>query len=411
MNNSPKFRLFSFHPTKLLEERIEVEKKFSNVEEGILKIRIGDNLPRLLDKIRKVEMKNIHKLINTFRKMDVMMLIYEYPFSNESHETRLKINEILMNKYTALVGITAWNLFQQDIHDSYLMNLLKRSYDKEKETFLNIDSSFLEPMGKAIEDKDGIINGLVKYLVTTRYPFKEVLAKWKVKKGSVLEEQLISAMLYKGLFSDFILKRDGTENIAEILNQYPMNEYKKLIKIYLEARNRDKFNIILLNQAIRRLQDPRVRKDDWTFLSAKAIKEVEKWLLEDKLKKFFENDSNNKRFDYWKRYIDYMEDVTPLKIPPVAFIYFKNFVVVEFGNIGNAAYFYHKDAFKEIILPRTKSQAFIYTSSVQRKESILKEPEVIYKGKKLFITKMSHSGNWQNRFDNEMRNLLIKFNE
>ncbi|QIZ08472.1 hypothetical protein HFZ78_18610 [Priestia megaterium] len=411
MNSSPKFRLFSFHPSKLLEERIEVEKKFSNVEEGILKIRIGDNLPRILDKIRKVEMKNLSKLIITLKKMEVLMLIYEYPFSNETHETRLKINEILMSRYTTLVGTTAWNLFQQDINDSYLMNLLKGSYSKEKDTFLNIDTNFLQAMGSAMVDKEGIINGLVKYLVTTKHSFKEVLAKWKVKKGSVLEEQLISAMLFKGLFSDFILKRDGTENIAEILNQYPMNEYKKLIKIYLEARNRDKFNIILLNQAIRRLQDPRVRKDDWMFLSEKALKEVEKWLLGNKLKKFFENDSNSKRFDYWKRYIDYMEDVTPLKVPLVAFIYFKHFVIVEFGNIGNAAYFYHKGGFEEIILQRTSSPEFRNTRSVSKKESLLKEQERFYKGKKLFITKMSHSVNWQSRFDDEMRDLLISFNE
>jgi hypothetical protein len=411
MSNSPKFHLFSFHPSKLLEERIDVEKKFSNLEESVVKIRSRMNLPKLLEKIRKVHMKDLSIFIETLSRMDIMLLIYEYPFREESHETKMKINEILTSKYISLVGTTAWNIFQHDINDSYLNNLIKRSYEKEKDTFLNIDNNFLEPMGRAIQDKDGIINGLVKYLVTTKHMFREVLSRWKIKKGSVLEGKLISNMLIKGLFSDFIVKRDGAENIAAILQQYPMEEYKKLIKIYIEARNRDGFNVVLMNQAIKRLLDPRERLDDWTFLSEAALAEVKKWLIGNKLKRFFENDSNSKRFDYWKRYIDYMEEVTPLKVPLVAFIYFKNFVVVEFGNIGNAAYFYHKDGFEEIILQRTHSSDFRNTRSIQKKESLLKEPESYYKGKKLFITKMAHSGNWQYRFDSEMRNLLIRFNE
>jgi hypothetical protein len=409
MNNSPKFRLFSFHPTKLLEERINVEKKFSNVEEGIIKNRSRMNLPKLLNKIRNIPMEDLVKFIETLKRMDFMLLIYEYPFSKESHDTRLKINEILTSKYTPFVGITAWNLFQQDINDPYLISLIKSSYYKEKDSFLNIETLFLTPMGKALEDQAGIIEGLSNYLVQTKFQFKEVLAKWKIKRGSILEKRLVSRMLYKGLFKDYILKRDGAENIAEILHQYPMDEYKKIIKIYIEARNRNQFSTILLNQAIRRLHDPWERVEDWGFLTESALSEVKKWLLNNKLKKFFENDSNSKRFDYWKKYIDYMEDVTLMKSPLVAFIYFKNFVVVEFGNIG-AAYFYHSEGFKKVILPRTIID-FKNTRSVARKESMLKEMAYTYRNIKLFITKLHHSGNWPHRFDYEIRDIFLKFNE
>ena len=70
--------------------------------------------------------------------MDTLLLIYEYPFPEETDETKRKINEILNQEYTSLVGKTAWMLFQQDVKDSYLLHLIKKSYWREKDTFLQI---------------------------------------------------------------------------------------------------------------------------------------------------------------------------------------------------------------------------------------------------------------------------------
>ena len=65
------------------------------------------NLPKLLEKIRKARYEQLHELIETLTRMDTLLLIYEYPFPEETDETKRQINEILHQKYTSLVGNTA----------------------------------------------------------------------------------------------------------------------------------------------------------------------------------------------------------------------------------------------------------------------------------------------------------------
>ena len=251
-----------------------------------------------------------------------------------------KLMKFYIGNYTSLVGKTAWMLFQQDIRVPYLQDLIKKSYWREKDTFLQIDEEFLQPMGKAFNQSGDLVHELAEVARKSKHRIKVTLTKWKVKQDSVLEESLVFQMLKKGISDDFIINRDGIGEITNFLKRYFTDYYKALMKFYIEARNRKDFHHTIMQEAIHRLYDPNERIDDWTFLSEKGLEQVKRWLMANELKKFFDNDANSKRFDYWKRYIDYMENVIPLKSPLVAVIYFKNFVVVEFGNIG-AAYFYH----------------------------------------------------------------------
>ncbi len=406
MNNSPRFYLFSYIPKKLIDERVSVQTKFSDAEKSVMKKRSKMNLPKLLEKIRKASYEQLHELIETLTRMDTLLLIYEYPFPEETDETKRKINEILHQKYTSLVGKTVWMLFQQDVKDPYLQDLIKKSYLREKDSFLQIDEEFLQPMSKAFNQSSDLVHELAEVLRQSKHRFKMTLTKWKVKQDSVLEERLVYHMLEKGIRDNLILKRDGIAEITNIMKRYMMNDYKTLMKLYIEARDYKDFHQTIMQEAIHRLYDPNERIDDWTFLSEKGLDQVKRWLMFNELKKFFDNDSNSKRFDYWKRYFDYMENVIPLKTPLVAFIYFENFVVVEFGKIG-AAYIYYKEGFEKYILTQLKNSFFKYAGE-SKKESLLKRTESFIGNDKLFIDKYHHQGNWQERFDKRMSRLLIE---
>lgn len=410
MTNSPRFYFFSYTPKKLIEERVSVQTNFSDAEKSVMKKRSKMNLPKLLEKIRQASYEQLHELIGTLTRIDILLLIYEYPFPEETAETKQKINEILNQKYTPLVGKTVWMLFQQEVKDYYLQDLIKKAYWREKDTFLQIEDEFLQPMGKAFSQSGDLIYGLADELCKSKHQTKRILMKWKVKEGSVLEERLVYHMLEEGIGNDFIFKRDGTEEIINIMNRYSMNDYKTLMKLYIEARNHKEFHHTIMQEAINRLHNPNERMDDWIFLSEKGLEQVKRWLMANELKKFFDNDTNSKRFDYWKRYIDYMEKVIPLKFPLVAFIYFKNFVVVEFGNMG-AAYFYHREGFEKFIYPLINNYRFTNSRSASTREGMLKDTNPQSGEIGLFITKLSHipSNGWQRKFDREMIQLLQKY--
>ena len=220
MNNSPRFYLFSYIPKKLIDERVSVQTKFSDAEKSVMKKRSKMNLPKLLEKIRKASYEQLHELIETLTRMDTLLLIYEYPFPEETDETKRKINEILNQKYTSLVGKTAWMLFQQDVKDPYLQDLIKKSYWREKDSFLQIDEEFLQLMGHAFNQSGDLVHSLAEMLRQSKHRFKMTLTKWKVKQDSVLEERLVYHMLEKGIRDDLILKRDGIAEITNIMKRY-----------------------------------------------------------------------------------------------------------------------------------------------------------------------------------------------
>jgi hypothetical protein len=412
MKNSNYFHHFSFIPMKLAEERTKVEKQFKDIDKDIALNRRHTQLPKLLEKIRATKHEKIHELAESLTKMDIRLLVYEYPYPNENKETRHKINRILTTRYTIEVGRTAWDLFQQDISDEFLQDLIRASYSKEMETFLGIKEALLVPLQRAINISNNIIDGLVQYLLKSKLKSESILAEWKVKKGSVLEEALIKKMLNDGLHDDFIIARDGEEFISKSLEVFSLDDYKMLLKVYIEARGFEDFHPSILHQATKfRLGNPREREEEWSFLTEEALLQVKRWVIQKNLIEIFASDGDNKRFNYWKRFIKYMDDVELVKDPKVAFIYFREFVVVEFGNIG-AAYFYHKDGFKKFISPVKNSYRFKNLKSTSAREEMLKERIPEKQGTKLFMNKLDHRGQiWMRRFDEQMQRYLNSVNE
>jgi hypothetical protein len=411
MQNSKLFFHFNFTPKKLSEERAKIEKQFKDIDKDIAISRSHTLLPKLLERIRVTSLDKIDKLVATLSKIDIRLLIYEYPYPNEKEETRNKINKILTTKYTSIVGRTAWELFQHDITDLFLQDLIRDSYMNEPETFLGIKEDLLIPVQKAMKSSGSIIDGLVPYLLKSNLMVKKILDGWKVKGESVLEHALLKKMFLEGLHDNFIISRDGEEFVSRILEKFTMDDYKKVLKIYLENRSFEKFHTSILNDAIKlRFGDPRKNEDAWNFLSSEALTQVKRWVIRQNLEEIFASDPDNKRFNYWKRFIRYMDDVELLKDPKVAFIYFNKFVVVEYGNIG-AAYFYHKEGFEKFILPIKDSPEF-RRKSTNVKESMFKDRSSEKNGIKLFINKLAHLGvMWTRRFDEQMQKYLSSVDE
>ncbi len=401
------FYLFSFKPQLLTDERIRVERKFKNKAVDIIKRRGKMLLPKLLELIRITPIEKIEELAQSLKKMEVLLLIYDdYPFPNENQETVLKINRILTSRYSIEVGKTAWTIFQHQFEELLLQDLLRRVYQVDRFGFLLLDDRVQERMEHAIYHKGGMVQGLTSMVLSMDMKTKDIFDTLKVEGESKLEATLMKSILEQGLATDQLINRDGTEFIVRLLDKYPMEEYKHLIKIYLEARKYKQFHANLIQQAVERLRDPRERMIDWEFLSDAALEEVKRWLIQKKLQIIFKDDQDNKRLNYWKRFIDYMQDVELIQDPMIAFIYFDKFVVVEYGRIG-AAYFYHREGFDQIIYPISTSYSFKNSRSRTNKEAMLKIPERTRKGIPLYIDKLGHHGrNWTGKFDNYMRHYL-----
>lgn len=410
MDNNTYIFNFTFTPKKLSEARKTVQKRYEDIDMLTASQVSGLRLPKLLELIRQTPEEGIEKLAQQLRKTDIMVLLYQYPHFAESNDTQKKINLVISNRYSPTIGSYVWGVFQHDYQNIYVQDLLRRLFAIDQFGFLHVNNEAVtKGFITALTSKDGIAPSMVQMFTTGKTKTEQLLKTIKIKSESLLEDFLLFRMLQNGLFKDEILRRDSEGFICQLLERYPIHQYQELIKAYLEARNHEQFHPKLLEQAIKRLHDPRERMADWGFLSEFAINEVNRWLLEIELKKFFEGDTN-RRFEYWKRYLHYIKNVVQLKgrnDPKVAFIYFEDVVVVEFGNIG-AAYFYHKRGFDRYILSRTTGNDF-GRKSVTAKENLLKETDRRKYGEPLFIHKLGHHGyfeTWTAKFTRHMQEYM-----
>lgn len=397
---------YTFEPKKLKEQRVEVEKVFKNADQIMAKQLSRNKLPRLLEMIRQVSLDELENFANQLKKLEVFVLLYDYPYPNESQDTRRKINLILSFRYSIQVGKTAWGLFQQDPHDRYLQDLLRLIYNKDQFEFLSSDDYIKELIRKALVHRTGIVDGLSMGILASNSTVRMLMDVLQIKQDSFLEKALMKGILKEGLKENAFVHRQGSHYIVQRLDRYDMDEYKELIGVYLETKGYKDFDHILMNQAIKRLMNPNDNLMHWDFLSSNAMVQVQKWLLQNKMKQFFDQDEDNARFEYWKGYLnnDYIQDVDVIKEPKVAFIHFEKFVVVEFGIIG-AAYFYHKDGFDHVIKPISNSYKFRNSGRAKREE-LLKRRYEEEDGYPLFINKHDHRGSWEWRFTSHMRNYL-----
>lgn len=408
MENDEYIFHFTFEPKKLSRIRHDVERRYKDIDRSIAEQLTAYRLPVLLELIRQTSPDQIESIAATLKRRDINVLLYGYPYKSESHDTKRKINIILSSRYSGGIGKYVWNLFQHEYEDVYLQDLLRRIYAVDAFEFLIPDQipELDNYLVGALASKEGIAQGFVPLLADGEMISTKLFKNLEIKENSPLEMFLLFEMLKKGLAKDNMIKRESESLIRLRLERYALNDYQELIKIYLEARTHESFDPLLLEQAVIRLHDPREREDDWTFLNETALAEVNRWLVVNELKKFFEGDAN-RRFDYWERYLHYIVNVEQLKGNgnlKVAFIYFADFVVVEFGIIG-AAYFYHRDGFDRWILTRTQTREF-RSRSISYKEKCLKDTTKIMKETPLFIHKMSHSGGWTVKFTRYMQHYL-----
>lgn len=389
MTNQYRFPTFHFYPVELTNEVQRLEKKYKQADRvsvAMTKIK----LPKLLKEIRALrnDLSEIIDFARGLTKLEINILATEYPYKKEDKDILRKITIILKEKYNRIVGRRFWIHFQAEPYDEFIVDMLNYVMHHESENFLGLNSNIRKKYKTIFMKEDEIIPGIALEIGKEKRVVESSFADWKIRKDSSLAHELWIHILQSFIGDKGFLDVQDIRVVEDKLENINLQIYKKIIHKYLMSFEITQYNSVLLKQVIARLNDPRENLHRWQGMSQQSVDRVKKWLIRQELYKFLDND----RFNYWEKYLNKVNDLKVVKEPPVAAIYFDQFVVVEFANVGNAAYFYELEGFKKHIEPRVKS--FI-------PESYLKNRYASY-----FIKKLNHAGHWPSRFDGYMANYL-----
>lgn len=408
MTNRNRFPQFSFNPNKLRIERKLIEKKYEDAGKQIL-LKLGrKRFLSLIEKIRTLanNQKVLKEFATNLKKGDIRLLSYEYPFHDETTETLEKLTNVLIYGYISDVGRTMWLLFQHKYEDKYIHRILQHTFMVEIPSFLGLSDNARNQLNNATKGEENFLLQLVDTMVLAEGKTKNVLNNWKVKEDSNLYRYLFKERLINGIASQSFIHLEGIQEIIEQIHQLTNKDFKRMLINYVSSRSSEDFHDLIMVQSLERFGNP--RKDDrpWSFLSNDDFKKVIEWILQYELKKFFEQDTDNNRFIYWRNYLSYLKNLDIIEDPSIISMDFGSFVVVEFGKIG-AAYFYHREGFYKVIFPRKKEPWFLNSRNHQKKERTFKEKYVYdYNGIPLYIHDIHHRGQWYSKFDYHMNEFL-----
>jgi len=144
--------------------------------------------------------------------------------------------------------------------------------------------------------------------------------------------------------------------------------------------------------------DPIASPGFWNPLPPYVRERFRRWAMEHRLAAFFQDAYDpNGRFAFWKSFLDSIQEVTPGANGKVAIIDFGRFFVVEFAEVGNAAYVYPNyllDKMKSYLSQPYNTQAWFLNYYL--------------KDQKAALNRIIHREGWQMKYAPEIQDLILR---
>ncbi|SDH13680.1 EH signature domain-containing protein [Halanaerobium congolense] len=392
-----KFNSFSFQPSKLIAVKNEIKKTFPT-KADIYKIKSQKakevDLEELLKKIREFSLDKIIYLADSLKTEEIIALAIKY--SNIPHELYKKINNIILHKKDKFIIKILWNNFAEDYTNKDLSSLLGNllaSFSK-----LNDQEKVLDTIFK---DSSPLIN-MRKYIENNKITLFYFLDKLDLIFENKISKRLAADLLSKGTKPVFL--REDKNNLIKVFKELEIKNLKAVVENYLFVFKDKEYEEELMYIIKDRLGDPREDYSTaWNEIDKKAKEKAAAWFNYKKLKEFFDSittdqEEAQKRFSYWEKQVDIMEKVDYVKKYLQLFLTFDNFVVVEFGDLGNAVYFYKKDFFEQNLAQYMNKHNAVNNNSLKYTY------EARNMGNKN-VYKVNHMSSWQHKADKMIKEL------
>ncbi|WP_175615433.1 EH signature domain-containing protein [Piscibacillus halophilus] len=386
MNNF--YYSFHFKPTQLTEVAQKLQKKYR--ETGHLPEHVvRRDLPMLLKEIQSLS--NHEEVLKEFadhlKNIHLKILSSEYPYNHDDEALLDKIRFMLEYRYNSYIGKRFWNHFQQRPDDQFVQSILSKAFETENSSFLGLLNR-IRVQYNDIFNGSHIIEEIALGIGNENDKVNDSFKDWKITTESGLSNKIWHFLIQNFINDSSFIERQDKGTLLKVLNHYPTQDYKQAMDLYLNSFELDDLHDFIMSLVLQRLGNPTESTLKWYRMTEESINKAKQWVYQQQLKEFLDNE----RFQYWKKYLHLTHDVKTINEPPISAMYFGDFVVVEFANKGNAAYFYKTEGFERTLSRNLKTGT---------KVEYLKNQYADF-----YINKLNHSGGWNYRFDTYMNQYL-----
>ena len=345
--------LIEFHSIQLSKVLDSVREKHS--------LRRGDTLEirkSVVDEVREIfsqtEFKNLNKIIFQFDSKRLLACIEIVSVDREGDSADKAAHTIKMRPKEAMIPIAWFKLIKN--YPNHLLEFILKELVERKGS-------------KSIEKHPKISNYAMRWLMDSNLPtgmlkdyrtifentdFDEYLTAHHFGEEEPLFNLAWQNLLMTGIARD-LKKQKPKRIIEEIENEIQSSKSNQMGQHYLNTlrtvKDWDESILIYINKKWDRPSNEYSKaiaeNRFWKDVTLEAKESFHSWLMQIQIDDFFEGE----RADFWRVYVKQakMKDVQKILEGDGFLMAFKTFGVVEFKNVGNAAYVYPKNVFNSFL--------------------------------------------------------------
>ncbi|SDF79901.1 hypothetical protein SAMN04244560_01256 [Thermoanaerobacter thermohydrosulfuricus] len=382
---------FVYIPHKLLEIKNRIISNSSNKAIVFEKNNDEEEKVMLLQKIDKTPFKDIRDLAFTLKNRELYLLIHYFAAADFNIDPN-KFYEIIRLRFKKKFAALLWEQYQNNYYNKMYVYYFTKFCNEFKEVFVELfkDEKILQFI-KVMIVNDDVIKSICVHISKTKLNIDKFFNTLKIS------EKLKLGMNIKKYFYLYCDKEtymsSDPQVILNAVKMYNQNELLRFIENYVGNIPFSELNYDIMEYILESKNIPESREKDffWKDVSEPVWSKCRKWFLDNLMKKHLDGP----RYNFWANYIDYIKNFVVVKKnnrnQAIYFIYFDEFVVVEFEPIG-AAYIYRTDVFKR------RFGAFASEDSSKSNS--------FFKDESIAIARIIHGGRWEFRAYNIVRQLL-----
>ena len=349
------------------------------------------NCESIFNRLKKdIELLPIQEIKNyafTLKRLEVNVLV---EFFDEIYDlaSGRKAFQIIKYRIRRENILSLWRMFQDLFEDTKFTNYFSEILNnKDASSSIGIGQNDLNTIKAWIESGKTMTSATYDYR-KIKYHRKTFIKKYNINQNQKLMKA-IDKEIYRIADKDFFVTK-GAYRITQETSEFTDKDFGFFSNNYLGKLKVKEFQDPVLKLMEKKLGDIHSLNSSfiWETISEPNRIKYKKWLISHTLDIFFEDQD---RLIFWKKYIDSISDVYHVKKFQQLFMDFGYFVAIEFGQVGNAVYFYPKKYFKQNFSKYTNE------FSAVRNE---------YLKNRAYGFKINHIGAWQYRTHNIVKDMI-----
>lgn len=396
-------KIFNYFHPQLLEKAVqEVREKHKKTnyhpETNLVELLEEPWINKLSNAINNTSLEEIDVLGVTLSPREVKVLPHLW-IKNLTPLYRKKIRKLLTKNASNTLIRPMWNFLQEEYQNEEFINL---SQDLTPFLSKGGNKKRYEMWSKIIETtsiSEAITNLIIE--IGSLKNFQEEF-RFNNRKGKLFKEVLAN-YLRNATEENMLAEKDNLKEYYTVLWENDPETAKSAIHHFFNTLSeatlftKDFEDLIEYFTGDMLLGNP-VREENTNWEGVLDTAPIRKWYVEHNLESFYDylgagnHEEMRRRVGFWVGFNSHFVDFDVITESKQCFFIFRNFAVVEFGDLGNAAYIYSRDYFDKKFAYIMKKKRLVDNSRLKDQMNVM--------------FKLYHSGAWQERWQHRITSLL-----